>query len=92
MLPAIPEMFPGVPEMFPGVPEMFPGVPEILPSLPEMLPAKAAEDIDKVKSDAQRIDWKRFILISPGNRNVYWDGTLGRDLLPLNFNSRSSVH
>jgi hypothetical protein len=27
-----------------------------------MLPASAAEDIAKVKSDAQRIDWKRFIL------------------------------
>jgi hypothetical protein len=51
-----------------GVPEMLPAIPEMLPSLPEMLPARAAEESDKVKSDAQRIDWKRFILISPGNR------------------------
>jgi hypothetical protein len=32
-----------------------------LPGAPEILPARAAEDIAKVKSDAQRIDWKRFI-------------------------------
>jgi hypothetical protein len=55
------------PEMLPDVPEMLPesllGEPEILPGLPEMLPASAAEDIAKVKSDAQRIDLKLFILI-----------------------------
>ena len=56
-------MLPGAPEMLPGAPEMLPGAPEMLPALPEMLPASAAEDIAKVKSDAQRIDWKRFILI-----------------------------
>lgn len=59
-------MFPYKPEMFPGLPEMFPGAPEMLPDMlvgaPEMLPASAADDIAKVKSDAQRIDWKRFIL------------------------------
>jgi hypothetical protein len=51
--------------MLPEIPEMLPaavvGAPEIFPDLPEMLPASAAEDIAKVKSDAQRIDWKRFI-------------------------------
>jgi hypothetical protein len=50
--------------MLPGAPEMLPPLPEMLPSLvgaPEMLPARAAEDIAKVKSDAQRIDWMRFI-------------------------------
>jgi hypothetical protein len=63
MLPS----FDGAPEMLPS----FDGAPEMLPSLdgaPEMLPARAAEEIDKVKSDAQRIDWKRFIFVSPGNR------------------------
>jgi len=74
MLPAIPEILPSLPEMFPsleGVPEMLPsavGAPEMLPALPEMLPARAAEEIDKVKSDAQRIDGSVSFLISPGNR------------------------
>jgi len=49
-----------VPEILLGAP------PDMLPAMflgapPEMLPASAAEDIDKVKSDAQRIDLKRFI-------------------------------
>ena len=57
MLPGAPEMLPSL-ETVTGV-----GAPEMLPALPEMLPASAAEDIAKVKSDAQRIDWKRFILI-----------------------------
>ena len=62
--------------MLPGAPEMLPravgaGAPEMLPATvgagdPEMLPASAAEDIAKVRSDAQRIDWKRFISNSPG--------------------------
>jgi hypothetical protein len=35
---------------------------DMLPALPvEMLPASAAEEIERVKSDAQRIDLKRFI-------------------------------
>jgi hypothetical protein len=61
------------PEMFPDLPEMLPvdevvvsaptGLPEILPARPEMLPASAAEDIARVKSEAQRIDWKLFMLI-----------------------------
>jgi hypothetical protein len=51
-------MLPGAPEM---LPEMLLGAPEMLPVLPEMLPARAADEIDKVKSDAQRIDLKRFI-------------------------------
>ena len=45
--------------MLPSLPEMFPS----LQGAPEMLPASAAEDIAKVKSDTQRIDWKRFILV-----------------------------
>ena len=49
------------------LPEMLEGLPVMLPALPVMLPAIAAEEIDKVKSDAQRIDLKRFIFISPGN-------------------------
>jgi hypothetical protein len=41
---------------------------DMLPALPvEMFPAKAAEDIDRVKRDAQRIDLKRFILFLLGN-------------------------
>jgi len=49
-------------------PDMLPATltgapPDILPAIPpEMLPASAAEEIAKVKSDAQRIDLKRFIL------------------------------
>ena len=50
MLPGAPEMLPSL-ETVTGV-----GAPEMLPALPEMLPASAAEDIAKVKSDAQRID------------------------------------
>ena len=57
-------MLVGAPEMLPA---MLVGAPEMLPLLPEMLPPSAAEEIDKVKSDAQRIDLKRFIFSSPGN-------------------------
>ena len=41
-----------------------------------MLPAKVAEDIAKVKSDAQRIDLKRFIFVSPGFEQLLVDGAL----------------
>jgi hypothetical protein len=33
------------------------------PFRPEMSPASATEDNAKVKREAQRTDWKRFILI-----------------------------
>ena len=56
MLPVLPEMFPGAGA---GAPEM---LPEMLLGAPEMLPASAAEDIAKVMTEAQRIDWMRFIL------------------------------
>jgi hypothetical protein len=59
ILPVKPEMLPALPEMFPGAPEM---LPEMLLGAPEMLPASATEDIAKVMTDAQRIDWMRFIL------------------------------
>jgi hypothetical protein len=66
ILPDKPEMLPDKPEMLPDLPEMLPGAPEMFPAMlleaPEMLPASAAEDIAKVMTDAQRIDWKRFIL------------------------------
>jgi len=42
---------------------MLPLVTVMLPLLSVMLPASAAEDIAKVKSEAQRLDVKRFILI-----------------------------
>lgn len=81
ILPAKPEMLPALPEMFPGAPEMFPGAPEMLPAMllgaPEILPARAAEDIAKVMSDAQRIDWKRFILFLLSFKAFNFCGSLG---------------
>ena len=55
------------PEISPGLvmlllPEMSPAL-AILEGRPDISPAKAAEEIDKVKSDAQRSDWKRFIKV-----------------------------
>ena len=41
-----------------------------------MVPANVAEDIAKVKSDAQRIDWKRFILILLVVERLTGDGSL----------------
>ncbi len=38
-------------------------MPEICPAFPEIWPAKAGEDIAKVKSEAERTDVKRFILV-----------------------------
>jgi hypothetical protein len=45
-----------------------------------MLPANAAEDIAKVKSEAQRIEVKRFILILLVSSSLLVDGALVRGL------------
>ena len=68
------EMIPVV-EMVPdfGI-EMIPVV-EIVPVV-EMVPANALDAIATVKSEAQRIAWKRFILSSPGKPSVSRDGQL----------------
>jgi len=49
--------------MLPGAVVMLPAIVVMLPSRVVMLPANAAGDRAKVKSEAQRIDLKRFILI-----------------------------
>lgn len=47
--------------MLPLMVVMLPGAVVMLPLRVVMLPAIVAEDIAKVKSEAQRIDLKRFI-------------------------------
>jgi hypothetical protein len=56
-------MFPAILVMLPGALVMLPGALVMLPERLVMFPANAEEEIAKVKSDAQRIDLKRFILI-----------------------------
>jgi hypothetical protein len=76
--------------MLPGVPEMLPGAPEMLPARPEILPASAADDIAKVKSEAQRIDLKRFMLFLLVSSS-YLSGALVGGLPLAMSNSLSSV-
>jgi hypothetical protein len=55
---------------------MLPSRVVMLPVRVVMLPANAAEDIAKVKSEAQRIDLKRLIFVSPGFEQLLVDGAL----------------
>jgi len=51
---------------------MLPGAVVMLPSRVVMLPAIVAEDNAKVKSEAQRIDLKLFILILLVSSSYWW--------------------
>ena len=54
--------------MSPGLLVRSPGLLVRSPALLVRSPASAADEIAIVRSDAQRIDWKRFILILLVNR------------------------
>ena len=58
--------------IFPAILVMLPGALVMLPLRLVMFPASAEEEIAKVKSDAQRIDLKRFIFEFSCKSSVYW--------------------
>ena len=67
---------------------------DLLWMLPErlwMLPPNAEEETATVKSDAQRIDLKRVMSISPDDLAVVGGGSLGWGLLLGNLDPRSSL-
>src|ERR1051325_7678223 len=72
MLPPRVVMLPSRVVMLPSRVVMLPSRVVMLPSRVVMLPANAAEDIAKVKSEAQRIEVKGFILILLVSSSYWW--------------------
>jgi hypothetical protein len=72
-------MSPGLLVMSPGLLVMSPGLLVMSPARLVMSPANAEQEIAKVKSAAQRIDLKLFILILLVSNVYLGNGALGRD-------------